>query len=121
MPNGKYMSKTEVKEIRAFFELPYGTYKELKFSELYGKSNNSIPLEACLNNREKYKNELYEALYDRTKKEDRLYCYDMRKLAVGKHRTKENSEKTKLLRPSLFEKYKEDTTISFFLFFRQKR
>ncbi|MCP8714464.1 DUF6037 family protein [Staphylococcus arlettae] len=114
MPKGKYMSKTEVKEIREFFELPYGTYKELKFSELYEKLNNSIPLEVCLNNREKYKKELSKALYDSTNEEDRLYCYDMRRLAVGKHRTEENSEKTKLLRPTLFEKYKEETTISFF-------
>lgn len=111
---GTTMSKNEIKEIREFFELPFGTFKELKFSELYQKLNNSIPLEINLINREKYKKELSRALYDNTKEEDRLYCYDMRRLAVNKHRTIENSEKTKLLRPSLFEKYKEETTISFF-------
>lgn len=108
------MSKTEIKEIREFFELPFGTYKELKFSELYQKLNNSIPLEISINNREKYKKELSKVLYDSTAEEDRLYCYDMRRLPINKHRTIENSEKTKLLRPSLFEKYKEETTISFY-------
>lgn len=114
MSKGKYMSKTEVKEIREFFELPYGTYKELKFSELYEKLNNSIPLEINLERRKNYKSELSKALYDSTEEEDRLYCYDMRRLPVNKHRSIENSEKTKLLRPSLYENYKEESTLSFY-------
>lgn len=38
----------------------------------------------------------------------------MRRLPANKHRSFENTEKTKILRPLLFDKYKEETTISFY-------
>lgn len=48
-------SKYEIKEIREFFELPFGIYKELKFDESYQKLNNNIPLEINPNNRKNIK------------------------------------------------------------------
>lgn len=48
-----------------------------------------------------------------------IYCYDVRRSGLNKeerfkHRTTENSNKAKVLRPKLYEMYKDDITLSFY-------
>ncbi len=48
-----------------------------------------------------------------------IYCYDVRRSGLNKdgnpkHRRPENSNKAQILRPNLYEMYKDDTTLSFY-------
>lgn len=76
--------------------------------------NKHIPLKVSLNPSSREKRVMCSIL-DKNDSQDpnKIYCMGMFNNAKGKTRTEFNSEKTKLYRPALFDRFKADDTISF--------
>lgn len=105
--------KRSPKDIREYFNINYHTDFKLLFKTLYDAFGRSIPKSIEKAPTDSQKEDLARALYVNTDNEDKVYCMSMKHNSPGEYRSPENSEKTKLLRPDLFEKYGDDPKISF--------
>lgn len=105
--------KRSAKDIREYFNINYHTDFKLLFKTLYNAFGQSIPQSIEKAPTDSQKEDLARALYVNTDDEDKVYCKAIKHNALGKYRSQENAEKTKLLRSDLFEKYGDDPKISF--------
>lgn len=114
-----YTFKVTAKAFRDFFKIEYGPNLGDIFKTFYRSFNTHMPqsLPAL------YSNELKQVMAQQLSRNDKentnkIYCYRIERNPIvdGKQRMRTvfNSDKTKLLRPRLFEVYKSDPTISFY-------
>lgn len=104
----------EPRKLREYFEIEYkenlGNILQ-QFTESLGKV---IPIHIPEHISEIEKNAMVRSL-SRSDSEDpnKIYCNKVRRNPDGGQRSEFNSDKTKLLRPSLFENFRNDKSISF--------
>lgn len=114
-----YTFKVTARVFRDFFEIEYGPSLGDVFKTFYRTFNSHMPKSVPAS----YSNELKRIMTNRLSNNDKestdkIYCYRIghNPIVDGKQRMRTvfNSDKTRLLRPQLFEIYKSDPTISFF-------
>ncbi len=102
------------KTLREYFGIEYNPNlgNILKqFTELLGKC---IPLKIPVNISNIEKTAMISSLSKSdSENPNKIYCGKVRRNPIGNKRSEYNSDKTKLLRPSLFKYFENDTSISF--------
>lgn len=82
-----------------------------QFAEQFGRV---IPTEMPKNNSKIEKQAMVRSLsISDSEDPSKIYCYQVKRNPQGNHRSMFNSDKTKLLRNNLYEKFKNDDSISF--------
>lgn len=116
LANSSYFS-VNPKDFRTFFNIDYSENLGNIFQQFYDRFNNDIPykMPEKLNNQKLHA--CIKTLDSKTKENKGTICFNIIRNGKlnqkQKHRTICNSEKTKLLYPDLYEKFKNDPTISF--------
>lgn len=105
--------RRNIKDIREYFNINYHTNYTLLLNDFYSKFGQAIPTEASIKHTEEEERNLAKTLYIESEEADRLYCNKVRHNPPGHKRSEENSAKTKLLRPSLYDMFGADPRISF--------
>ena len=106
----------DIKDIREYFNINYHTNYTLLLKDFYSEFGQAIPTVASVRHTHQEKQDLAKALYVESEEADRLYCKRVRHNPIGEKRSEENSAKTKLLRPSLYDIFGDDPRISFVYF-----
>lgn len=113
-----YTFEIDARSFREYFGIEYAHNLGDIFRQFYEYFNQAVPQEIA----QEYEDEMKRAMVDRLSKNDgvdinNLCCYDVRRNSVvdgrQRHRTPFNSDKTKLLRPNLFNMLGNDNTLSF--------
>ncbi|MBS5794198.1 MAG: DUF6037 family protein [Lachnospirales bacterium] len=112
-----WFTNREKERFRTFFGIANGKSNRDLFNDFSKIFANYIPKEKTI-----YKNEGERNLMARRvegNNPNAIYCYDVRRNGKKENdlpniRSIENSNKAKLLRPKLYEKYYKDTNLSFF-------
>lgn len=102
------------KSLREYFGIEYSKNLGDILSQFTSKLNTYIPIKVP----ELYSNEQKEVMVSSLSESDsedpnRKYCFAIKRNAKGARRSEFNANKAHLLRPTLFERYKDDTSISF--------
>lgn len=112
--NSIFFLDIDVKSFRSFFNIEYsGNLGEIikQFTEYF---SSFIPNQINLN---KSKLQKQCVIFNLSKSDDqdpdKIYCFTVKRNPDNQHRTSFNDNKTKILRPNLYLKFKEDPTISF--------
>ena len=101
------------KKLREFFGIEWSKNLGDIFKQFYFLLNNKIPTKV---NNEGLSDDEKKEIINRLNKNDNDFsrcCFRVRRNPTGQHRTVFNADKTKILRPSLYEKFANDDTISF--------
>ena len=102
------------KKLREYFGIEYSENIGNVLKQFYNYLGKFIPKNMNTNVSEKEKNAMVKSLNTSGREElNKIYCTNVMRNAIGKKRTLFNADKTKLLRPELFEKFKDDKSISF--------
>lgn len=100
-----------VKEFREFFNVEYSEQLGDILQQFYAYFSKFIPDQINLNKSETIKSVMVSSLSKSDSEDpDKVYCYTVTRKG---NRSPYNDNKTRLLRPNLYLKFKEDTTISF--------
>ena len=104
----------DVREFRAFFNIEYSKQLGNVLQQFYTYFSRFIPTQINLNKPETLKNLMVSSL-SKSDSEDpeKIYCYTVTRNGDRGTRSAFNDNKTRLLRPHLYLKFKEDSTISF--------
>lgn len=104
----------EAKKLRQYFGIEYqdnlGDILK-QFTDTFGKAI-PINIPSNISNEEKYAMVKSLSISD-SEDPNKIYCYKIRRNPNGGKRSDFNSDKTKLLRPSLFRKLENDPSVSF--------
>ncbi|MGQ1944647.1 DUF6037 family protein [Ornithobacterium rhinotracheale] len=104
----------DAKTLRKFFEIEYVENLGNLLQQFSLYFSNFIPTQVNPNKSEILKSIIVDSL-SKSDGEDpnKIYCFTIRRHINGRKRTPFNDNKTKLLRPSLYRKLKNELTISF--------
>lgn len=101
------------KKLREFFGIEWNENLGDIFKQFYSLLNAKIPPKV---DNDKLSADEEQEIINRLNKNDNDFsrcCFKIRRNPSGQHRTVFNADKTKILRPSLYEKFANDNTISF--------
>ncbi|MDL2057037.1 DUF6037 family protein [Limosilactobacillus reuteri] len=104
----------DAKTLREFFGIEYHENLGDILSQFSNYLNHFIPVKVPV----VYPRDQKEAMLSSLSKSDaedpnKRYCFAVKRNPIGSKRSAFNSDKAHLLRPSLFDKYKDDVSISF--------
>lgn len=104
----------DVKTFRLFFNIDFSENLGEILQQFNKYFSSFIPIEVNPNKSETLKETMVSSL-SRSDSQDptKIYCFTVKRNPNNNTRTVFNDNKTKLLRPNLYLKFKEDTTISF--------
>lgn len=104
----------DAKRLREYFGIEYAPNLGNILQQFTERLGGCIPTEIKLQPSALEKQAMVRSL-NRSDSEDpnKIYCTGVKRNPVGKNRSEFNADKTKLLRKSLFEYYKDDFSISF--------
>lgn len=104
----------DAKKLREYFGIKYAPNLGDILQQFTARLGRCIPTEIKLQPSVLEKQAMVHSL-DRSDSEDpnKIYCTGVKRNPKGKNRSVFNADKTKLLRKSLFEYYKDDCSISF--------
>ncbi len=110
---GFMLDKIGVERFREFFNIDYAANLGNIIQQFSQYFSQFIPVEVSFKRTAQLKEAIISSL-SRSDSEDpnKVYCFAVKRLTEGK-RTIFNDNKTRLLRPSLYNKFKDDTKISF--------
>lgn len=104
----------DAKTLRTYFGIKYSEYLGDVLAQFADRLNDFIPAKVP----KSYFNDQKKAMIASLSKSDsedpnKIYCFAVKRVAKGSKRSEFNGNKAHLLRSSLFEKYKDDDSISF--------
>ncbi|PZP48328.1 MAG: hypothetical protein DI598_10080 [Pseudopedobacter saltans] len=105
---------TDIKSLRDFFKIEYAQNMKDLLTQFNQFFSNFIPTKINPNK----PNSLIDAMVVSLSKNDsedpyKIYCFTVKRNPNSQNRTPFNDNKSRLLRPKLYDKFKDETTISF--------
>ena len=118
LANTKYFDGVSTAQFRAFFGIEYGNNLGDIFQQFYSYFSKSIPEQVPKNLNKTQTISCVKQLNRKKGETDGLYCFNVFRNGKDskqrqKHRSCYNADKARLLRPTLFNHFKKDSTISF--------
>ena len=104
----------DAKTLREYFGIYYSNNLGDIIKQFSNQLGNSIPINVKMNISDIEKRAMIRSLsISDSEDPEKIYCTMIRRNPKGQKRSEFNSDKTKLLRPELFEYFKDDESISF--------
>jgi hypothetical protein len=105
---------TDARTLREFFNITYAENIGDILNQFNEHFSNFIPIQVNLDKPQDLKNAMTNSL-SRSDSQDpnKIYCFSIKRNSGTEKRTSFNDNKSRLLRPSLYEKFKDDRTVSF--------
>mgnify|MGYP001801912591 CR=1 FL=1 len=104
----------DVQEFREFFDIEYSKQLGNILQQFNAYFSEFIPTEINLNKPETLKEVMVSSLSKSDSEDpDKIYCFTVTRNGERGNRSDFNDNKTRLLRPNLYLKFKDDLTISF--------
>jgi hypothetical protein len=105
---------TDPQTLREFFNIDYSKNLRDILVQFNNYFSNFIPIKVNAKKSDILKNSMISSLSKSdSENPDKKYCYTVRRNSVNGNRSPFNDNKTKLLRPELYLKFKDEPTISF--------
>lgn len=112
--NGFLLDQVGVKRFREFFNIDYADNLGDIIQQFCQHFSKFIPIEVNLKKSIQLEKIMISSLSNSdSENPNKVYCFTVKRLAIG-NRTVFNDNKTRLLRPTLYEKFKNDKKISFY-------
>lgn len=100
--------------LREFFNINYSSNLRDILQQFYEYFSGFIPTQVNPNKSDNIKNLMVSSLSKSDgKNPDKKYCYTVKRNSNNEKRSPFNNNKTQLLRPALYERFKDERTISF--------
>lgn len=105
---------TDARTLREFFNISYSANIGDILSQFNEYFSNFIPTQVNLNKSQDLLDETIRSLSKSDSQDPKkIYCFSIRRNSDSEKRTPFNSNKSRLLRPNLYIKFKDDCTVSF--------